>query len=97
MYTQYLKHSANVDRRLLQSTVEQRSRKVDAPQCLVAVENGCHGDDTVGIDVGVGKSEMCQSSIDLYTKQQNIFSNAIVLHVYIVPDSELMCSGLIRH
>ena len=73
MYTQYLKHSADVDRRLLQSTVEQRSRKVDALQCLVAVENGCHGDDTVGVEVGVGKSEMCQSSIDLYTRSSKTF------------------------
>ena len=70
--------------------MEQRSRKVDAPQCLVAVENGCHGDDAVGVEVGVGKSEMGQSSIDLHeaAKQQKHFSNAIYSAPCVVPDSE---------
>ena len=66
----YLKHSANVYSRFFQSAVEQRSRKVDSPQCLVAMENGCHGNDAIGVNVGVGKSEMSQCSIDLTTQKK---------------------------
>ena len=61
----HLKHFAEVNGRLLKFAVEQRSREVNALQCQVAVQNGCHGNDAVGVHVRGRQFQMLYCPIHL--------------------------------
>ena len=65
MKTTHLKHSTDVNSGLFESTVQQRSREVDIPQCSVAMENCCYGNNTVSVNVSVGQFKAGQSAIHL--------------------------------